>query len=60
MMCIYHLINPDAPKFLPACVACGKDITSPFKWTCAQSCEDVSSGEEERRDGGTEGRREGG
>lgn len=40
MMCIYHLINPDAPKFLPACVACGKDITSPFKWTCAQSCED--------------------
>jgi len=42
MMCIYHLINPDAPKQLPACVLCAKDITTPFKWTCVESCEEVS------------------
>lgn len=41
MMCLYHLLNPEAPKFLPACVLCLKDITSAYKWACQErGCED--------------------
>ena len=41
MMCLYHLLNPEAPKFLPACVLCLKDITSAYKWACLErGCED--------------------
>lgn len=41
MMCLYHLLNPEAPKFLPSCVICLKDITSTYKWACVtRGCQD--------------------
>ena len=39
MMALYHFINPGAPKFLPICNNCGKEITHIYKYVCPK-CED--------------------
>eukprot|EP01034_Spumella_vulgaris_P021671 gene21671-27712_t len=38
MMVLYHLHNPDAPKFVPSCHQCHIDILSGFRHHC-ESCE---------------------
>jgi hypothetical protein len=38
MMVLYHLHNPDAPKFVPQCAICHKEILSGYRHTC-QTCE---------------------
>jgi hypothetical protein len=39
MMVLYHLQNPDAPKFLPMCMACLKEINGLYKYACTK-CEE--------------------
>lgn len=34
MMVLYHLHNPDAPKFVPNCMACHTDILSGMRFHC--------------------------
>merc|ERR1711871_1526383 len=34
MMILYHLHNPDAPKFVPLCTKCSKDILSGYRHNC--------------------------
>ena len=38
MMILYHLHNPDAPKFVPSCTLCTKDILSGYRHHC-ETCE---------------------
>jgi len=38
MMILYHLHNPDAPKFVPSCTKCTKDILSGYRHHC-ETCE---------------------
>lgn len=38
MMVLYHLHNPDAPKFVPSCVICHVDILTGVRYHCEQ-CE---------------------
>jgi hypothetical protein len=38
-MVLYHLQNPDAPKFLPMCMACLKEINGLYKYACTK-CEE--------------------
>jgi hypothetical protein len=42
MMVLYHLMNPDAPKFLPMCCACNREINGGWKYTCAHCEEEYS------------------
>lgn len=34
MMVLYHIHNPDAPKFVPSCSRCHKDILVGFRYHC--------------------------
>jgi E1A/CREB-binding protein len=36
MMALYHIHNPDKPKFLTPCSHCGVDINSGFQYDCEQ------------------------
>ena len=38
MMVLYHLHNPDAPKFVPSCQNCKKDILVGHRFRC-EPCE---------------------
>jgi len=38
MMVLYHLHNPDAPKFVPSCSSCHADILTGYRYHC-ESCE---------------------
>merc|ERR1711871_427286 len=38
MMILYHLHNPDAPKFVPSCTKCTKGILSGYRHHC-ETCE---------------------
>lgn len=38
MMVLYHLFNPDAPKFVPICNMCGKDILQGYRYSC-ETCD---------------------
>jgi hypothetical protein len=38
MMVLYHMHNPDAPKFVPNCTVCHKDILVGHKYRC-EPCE---------------------
>ena len=38
MMVLYHLHNPDAPKFVPRCEACNSDILVGYRYHC-DSCD---------------------
>lgn len=38
MMVLYHLFNPDAPKFVPICHLCGKDILQGYRYSC-ETCD---------------------
>jgi E1A/CREB-binding protein len=34
LMVLYHLHNPDAPKFVPRCTTCNKDILMGYRYRC--------------------------
>jgi E1A/CREB-binding protein len=34
MMALYHIHNPDIPKFLTSCSACGLDINAGYRFDC--------------------------
>jgi hypothetical protein len=38
MMVLYHIHNPDAPKFVPSCNNCHKDLLSGFRYRC-ENCD---------------------
>jgi E1A/CREB-binding protein len=38
MMVLYHLHNPDAPKFVPSCASCHQDILTGNRYRC-EKCE---------------------
>merc|ERR1711998_653623 len=38
MMILYHLHNPDAPKFVPLCTLCSKEILVGYRYRC-DSCD---------------------
>lgn len=38
MMILYHLHNPDAPKFVPICTSCSKEILVGYRYRC-DSCD---------------------
>ena len=38
MMVLYHLHNPDAPKFVPSCQNCKRDILTGHRLRC-EACE---------------------
>lgn len=38
LMVLYHLHNPDAPKFIHSCNACNKDILSGYRYNC-ETCD---------------------
>ncbi|CAM9574217.1 unnamed protein product, partial [Phaeothamnion confervicola] len=42
MMVLYHLCNPDAPKFLSSCTVCLREINAGNRYACAQGCEDYN------------------
>jgi E1A/CREB-binding protein len=39
MMTLYHVHNPDIPKFLTSCTCCGVDINSGYRYDCDQCAE---------------------
>ena len=34
MMVLYHLHNPDAPKFVPSCALCHKEVIQGYRHSC--------------------------